>query len=414
MNIHDAKEGADAGLDTWLVKRGLAGDNVEQLAKGLCERLVALGWPLLRAFIGLQTLHPLYGGYAYVWRRGVSDLDIEFYLRQQGENEDFRVSPFQHMRENQLFRYRQKLEGPAEPEFPIYQRFREEGGTDYFVRLFHFGRSDGKQREDGVLVSLLFDRPGGMEDAELQNLESALEAFALSTRSAATYATAQGVASTYLGHDAGQRVLDGDIDRGTAASMRAVIYYADLRGFTPLAEVLPGPKLLAMLDDYLDAMARPVLEQGGEVLKFLGDGVLAVFEITGDDAECQVACRQGLAAGRAAFAAIEALNQSREAAGEPVMAMDLALHIGDVLYGNVGAEGRLDFTVIGPAVNEASRIEAMCDVLERNWLVSEDFHAHARHCTHDLEAMGRHNLRGLKGDRALYALPLDVGAQAAP
>ncbi|MDP7547782.1 MAG: adenylate/guanylate cyclase domain-containing protein, partial [Alphaproteobacteria bacterium] len=231
-------------------------------------------------------------------------------------------------------------------------------------------------------------------------------AFALATRSAATLATALNVATTYLGRNAGQRVMQGDIERGTASAMRAVIYFADLRGFTPLAEKLPGPALLAMLDDYLDAIVRGVLQRKGEVLKFLGDGVLAVFEIADDDTECQVACEQGIAAGRDAFAAVDALNASRKAARQPTMELDLALHIGDVLYGNVGAEGRLDFTVIGPAVNEASRIEAMCDELDRNWLVSQAFYDFACRCTDQLEAMGQHKLRGVSGQRNLYSLPL--------
>ncbi len=406
-NLHTAT-GPVPEISQWLVQRGLAGDTVAELATGLCDRLAAQGVPLLRAFIGLQTLHPLYGGYAYIWRRGVKDLSVDSYLRQQGLNEDFLASPLHHMRQNRILRFRQNLETTAEPEYQIYQMFRDEGGTDYFVRLFPFARANGPAREDGVIVSLLFDQAGGMAADELTELEAILQVFALAARSAATYATAQSVAHTYLGKDAGQRVLDGDIDRGSTSSMRAVILFADLRGFTPLSEQLPGPALLSMLDDYLDAISRGVLQRGGEVLKFLGDGVLAVFEISDDDTECQVACQQGMAAGRDAFAAIDALNGARRAQGQPTMALDLALHIGDVLYGNVGAEGRLDFTVIGPAVNEASRIEAMCDSLGRNWLVSEDFYLYARQCSDAMEPMGRHQLRGLTGERALYSLPLNV------
>ena len=405
MNILQTTTGRAGKISQWLIQRGLAGDTVAQLATGLCDHLAAQGVPLLRAFIGLQTLHPLYGGYAYIWRRGVEDLSVDSYLRQQGHNSDFLASPLHHMRQNRILRFRQNLETTAEPEYPIYQMFRDEGGTDYFVRLFPFARADGPVREDGVMISLLFDQAGGLAADELAELEVILQVFALAARSAATYATAQSVAHTYLGKDAGQRVLDGDIDRGSTSSMRAVIFFADLRGFTPLSEQLPGPELLSMLDDYLDAIARGVLQRGGEVLKFLGDGVLAVFEISGDDTECQTACQQGMAAGRDAFAAIEALNAARQAQEQPTMALDLALHIGDVLYGNGGAEGRLDFTVIGPAVNEASRIEAMCGTLDRSWLVSEAFYHSARHCSDTMEAMGRHPLRGLIGERALYSLP---------
>ncbi|MBL6953198.1 MAG: adenylate/guanylate cyclase domain-containing protein [Alphaproteobacteria bacterium] len=405
MNAQNTTSDAAPDIKDWLVKRGLAGDSIQQLIAGLCQRLSESGLPLLRAFVGLQTLHPLYGGYGYIWRRGADELATDTFMRQSGQNEDFLRSPFHHMRENNLLRLRQNLDGTAQPEFPIYKTFREAGGTDYFSILFPFARADGREHEGGVLVSLLFDRPGGMTEAEIAALEAPLEVFALAARSAAAQATALSVASTYLGRNAGQRVMEGDIERGTASAMRAVIYFADLRGFTPLAEKLPGPALLAMLDDYLDAIVRGVLQREGEVLKFLGDGVLAVFEITDDDTECQVACRQAIASGRDAFAAVEALNAVRKAARQPTMELDLALHIGDVLYGNVGAEGRLDFTVIGPAVNEASRIEAMCGELDRSWLVSQAFNDFACHCTDQLEAMGQHTLRGVTGQRNLYSLP---------
>ena len=406
MNVLNAASGKTQTLNDWLVERGLAGDSVETLSLGLCQRLAAQGLPLLRVFIGLQTLHPLYGSYGYVWYRGAAELTADAYLRQTDENPDFLNSPFHHMRENGLLRLRQNLEGPAQPEFSVYRTFREQGGTDYLVRYFPFGHDDGPDNGDGILIALLFDRPGGLRAAEVSEVEGTLQVFALAARSAATYATALSVTSTYLGKDAGRRVMRGEIDRGNSSSMRAVIYFADLRGFTPLAERLPGPELLRTLDDYLDAMARGVLNRGGEVLKFLGDGVLAVFEIAEHDMECRAACLQGIAAGRDAFAAVKALNAAREAAGQPTMALDLALHIGDVLYGNVGAEGRLDFTVIGPAVNEASRIEALCDELNRNWLVSQAFYDFACRCTDQLEAMGEHRLRGVSGPRKLYSLPL--------
>ncbi len=405
MNNLQAATGTVPEISEWLVTRGLAGDTVAQLATGLCDRLAAQGVPLLRAFIGLQTLHPLYDGYAYVWRRGVADLTVDSYLRQQGHNKDFVASPLYHMHENRILRFRQNLEATAEPKYAIYRMFLDEGGTDYFVRLYPFARADGTEWEDGVIISLLFVQPGGLTDDELVALEAILQVFALSARSAATYAMAQSVAHTYLGKDAGQRVLDGDIDRGSTSSMRAVIFFANLRGFTPLSEQVPGPAMLSMLDDYLNAIARGVLQRGGEVLKFFGDGALAVFEISDDDTECQIACQKGMAAGQDAFAAISALNGVREAQGQPTMALDLALHIGDVLYGNVGAEGWLDFTVIDPAANEASRIETLCGTLDRNWLAPESFYLSARHCSDAMEPMGQHQLHGLTGEWALYSLP---------
>ena len=310
------------------------------------------------------------------------------------------------MRENRLLYFLQKIEAPVETDHPIYRTFREEGGADYYVRLFLFEGAKGPTREVGVMIFLLFHPPGGMTEGKIAKSETLLEVFALAARSAATQAMALSVASTCLEKVAGQRVMDRDIERAPASSMQAVIYYVDLRGFTPLPEKISGLALLSTLDDYLDAMAGGVLRRGSKVLKFLGDGVLAVFKITNNDTECRVACRQGIAAGQDAFAAIKALNTMREAARQPTMELHFILHIGDVLYGNAGVAERLDFTVIGPAVNEARRIEAMCGELDRSWLVSEAFRQSARHCTDQLEAMSRYQLRGLSGQRAFYSWPL--------
>jgi adenylate cyclase len=406
MYLISTASGNAPEIKDWLVKRGLAGDTVRRLVAGLCQRLLTAGLPLLRAFVGLQTRHSLYAGYAYVWRDGVAQFAIDAYLRQGSENKYFLGSPFHYMRENRLLYFLQKFKAPVETNHPIYRTFREEGGADYYVRLFLFGGAKGPTRENDVIIFLLFHPPGGMTEGKIAKLETLLVVFAPAARCASTQATALSVASTCLGKVAGQRVMDRDIERAPASAMQAVIYYVDLRGFTPLAEKIPGLALLSTVDDYLDAMAGGVLRRGGEVLKFLGDGVLAVFEITNDDTKCRVACRQGIAAGQDAFAAIKALIATWEAAGQPTMELHLILHIGDVLYGNVGDAERLDFTVIGPAVNEASRIEAMCRELDRSWLVSEAFRQSARHCTDQLEAMSRYQLRGLSGQRALYSWPL--------
>ncbi|HZD25932.1 MAG TPA: adenylate/guanylate cyclase domain-containing protein, partial [Alphaproteobacteria bacterium] len=204
--------------------------------------------------------------------------------------------------------------------------------------------------------------------------------------------------------------LDGEVDRGAVSRLRAVIYFADLRGFSALAEQLPGEEVVAMLDDYLDCLARPVVDRGGEVLKFLGDGVLCVFEIGPD--EPHFACYVGLGAAREALRRIDALNAERRARGAPVMQAGIALHLGDVLYGNVGIEGRLDFTVIGPAVNEAARLEAECRELDRPLLVSEDFHAAADHCRDALVSLGRRQLRGITRRQEVYTLMPELFEEA--
>lgn len=256
---------------------------------------------------------------------------------------------------------------------------------------------------DGLIVSWLTDRPGGFTDDDIALIERTHPIFALAMRTEATTETAQSVAATYLGRDPGQRVLDGAIDRGSVTSMRAVIYFADLRGFTKLAQDLPATDVVEMLNGYLDCLARPVMDAGGEVLKFLGDGVLAVFEIDGQGPE--LACQSALAASRRALNRVAKLNRRRHQAGQPVMQMDLALHLGDVMYGNVGVEGRLDFTVIGPAVNEASRIEGACRQLDRHLLASEVFYRAVAGHTDSLVSVGRHQLRDIAQTQELFGLP---------
>ncbi|MDP6346381.1 MAG: adenylate/guanylate cyclase domain-containing protein [Alphaproteobacteria bacterium] len=421
MNDLGQQSGTTAGqvdwpaIARWAVREGMAGAPIARLIEGLCQQMQDAGVPVLRAFLGVQALHPLYGGYSFVWRRREDEVEQGGYLRNAGRNPDFLSSPFHHMYEQRELRLRQGLETEAEREFPIYQTFRAEGGTDYYARILPFLRPDGEAGEDGVVTSFLFDPPGGMNDDDVAELDRVLEVFALAVRSASTQETATNVAQTYLGRDAGKRVLDGDIQRGTVNSMRAVIYFADLRGFTALADRLPSGELLSMLDGYLEAIAGPVLERGGEVLKFLGDGVLAVFEIDGERAdECQVACLQSLAAARAAFAAMADLNGERQANGQPVLDLDLALHVGDVAYGNVGAETRLDFTVIGGAVNEAARIEALCRELGESLLISDSFRQAMIGCGEVLRPVGSHRLRDLPGERPLYALASDRPGAAAP
>ena len=396
---------ADA-ICAWVVERGLAGADVPELMQGFCERAVAGGLPLMRCFIGLNTLNPLYRGYSFVWRRGQGELSRENYLRQQGDQEGFLRSPFHYMFENGLTTLRQRLDVPAKPEFDVYTAFRAEGATDYLVRINPYTRDAGNNTGSGMLFSATTDRPGGFTDEELERLGAQLQVLALAVRSAAVYETAIDVLGAYLGKDAGHRVFEGDIDRGNLHTIRAVILIADLRGFTRLSENVGTVELGEFLDKYLEAMVRPIEIYGGEVLKFLGDGILAVFEFGKDEAKNS--CRLGTGAAAEMLQGIRQLNDQRRKLGQATMELDVAVHVGDVLYGNVGAPGRLDFTVIGPAVNETSRIELKCRELGVNVLFSDDFYENADYCRPALRAMGPHQLRDLNGPRELYTLTQDM------
>ncbi len=235
-------------------------------------------------------------------------------------------------------------------------------------------------------------------------LRATLPALSLALKAHVGHVIAAGLLQTYLGEDAGRRVHAGAIARGSVESVHAVLWFADIRGFTTIADTVPGSLVIEMLDEVFETLTATLRQRGGQVLKFLGDGMLATFAIEGTSrAET---CRRALDAAAEAMHALDTLNAARAAAGKPIAAVDLALHIGDVLYGNVGATDRLDFTVIGPAVNEVARIEALCEKLGRKVLISAELAAAAEDDTLRLEPLGRHSLRGVREPRELFALDL--------
>ena len=194
--------------------------------------------------------------------------------------------------------------------------------------------------------------------------------------------------------------MSGSIKRGDASVIKAVLWYCDLRGFTPLSEKLDGPALIGILNEYFQRMAEPVAAHGGEVLKFIGDAMLAIFPLASRDEE--IACNAALAAAKEALAAMKSHSIECVACGRPGLNFGVALHLGEVTYGNIGAPDRLDFTVIGPAVNRAVRIEEMCRQLNVELLVSGEV---AKHCGGGLVSVGRHALRGVGEAMELFTLP---------
>jgi adenylate cyclase len=217
---------------------------------------------------------------------------------------------------------------------------------------------------------------------------------------------ASGLLGTYLGEDAGRRVHAGSIMRGSVDTLRAVIWYADIRGFTPISDSAPGPIVVELLNDVFEILTASLRVHGGQVLKFIGDAMLAVFSF--DEHDRAETCRHALDAAIEAMRNIEDMNKARAASGAPVASVDLAHHLGAVLYGNVGATDRLDFTVIGPAVNEVARIEALCEPLGRAVLVSAEFVAAAAGANGSLTSLGRHALRGVRESKEIFALDLDA------
>jgi adenylate cyclase len=390
------------GCAEWLVERGLKGLPIDEQIGGFCDRIHAAGFPMRRANLGIGTLHPQYGALTYVWRPGRG---VERIARQRGllGQEIYTKSPVYHMRTHGLDRLRRRLDTGEPAEFMVFEELRAQGLTDYAARTVGFGTQAANiERLDGVFFSCATDLSEGFDDDQLEQVAATLPYLALAVKSRSTYDVARTVLETYLGRDAGHRVLTGEIMRGTVETIRAVLWLCDLRDFTALADTLPREALVELLDGYFDVMAGPVHSNGGEILKFLGDGFLAIFNLA--TLESEAVCANALKAAAELREGFAVYNGEREAAGKPTLHFGLALHMGEVLYGNIGALDRLDFTVVGPAVNEVSRIENQCKPLEQDVLVSKAFHTSATHCRARLVSIGKHKLRGVREPQELFTL----------
>ncbi len=376
---------------SWLLEPGRAQTDPKALLSGLCDRLLAQGVPLARVSCGTTTLHPQVRGRQFVWRRGRGKVSEVRYAHGAEATSAYIDSPLKVLHQG-AGAVRRRLDA-ARPnlDFPILRAMKEEGATDYVAMPLHF--SSGRMGH----VAWVTDKPGGFETAELSMLYGLLPLIALRVELEACYHNSRSLLETYLGRDAARRVLAGKTKRGEGRRIRAAILLADLRDFTAMSDRLPAEEVIALLDDYFDIMAKQVRRHRGEVLEIIGDGMLAVFDVDGSSRN--TACCQAIHAALGAIRALEARNRRRS----PALKVGIALHLGDVVYGNIGAADRLDFTVIGPAVNEAARIEGLCRTLDKPILASESF---ARTCTCEpLISLGRHPLRGVGEPQEIFALP---------
>ena len=293
--------------------------------------------------------------------------------------------------------------GPEHRDFLVLNEFFAEGATDYFAQLFVFGRADPSQGT-GIAYSFTADRRGGFDENDIALLQSTLPGLSLAMKAHAGHVIASALLRTYLGEETGRRVHAGAIERGSVEGIHAVLWYADIRGFTPMSDSLPGPVIIDLLNNVFEGLTAPLRSRGGEVLKFLGDGMLAALPF--EEGTRVETCRRALDAAAETMRELAAVN-ARAPAGSPHVTVDLALHVGEVLYGNVGAVDRLDFTVIGPAVNEVGRIEALCEPLGRTVLISAEFAAAVEGVENRLKFLGHYNLLGVRETKKIFALASD-------
>ncbi|MGF1639722.1 MAG: adenylate/guanylate cyclase domain-containing protein [Rhodospirillales bacterium] len=391
-------------LVDWLLTEGWSIRLPGELVQRLAERLVALALPVYRLRVNIRTLHPQYVGTVYAWQRGRDQIEEITPSHDILREERYLRSPYAPIFQG-AGAVRRRLEGAETPlDFPVLEELRAEGATDYVALPVVF--SDDRINA----ITLATDRPGGFTTVDLEMVYGMLPVLARLLEVHALRRTARTILETYLGRQAGERVLQGKIRRGDGENIHAAIWFSDLRGSTALADGMPREDYLALLNDFFGCIAGAVVDHQGEVLRFLGDAVIGIFPIDAVSDRPELcpqhtgACGRAIAAARDAMGRMAELNRRRGDRGEPPLGYGIALHLGDVLYGNIGIPERLDFTVIGPAVNEAARLEDLCRSLHRPVLISAEL---ARLVGERLVSLGFHALRGVREPHEIFTLPDD-------
>lgn len=359
---------------TWLGEGARSASRPEDVFQQLCNQLKAAGLAIDRAAVFVRTLHPSVMARRFLWNPG-QDVDVEEADYALRETETFRTSTVPAvMRTGRAIR-RHLADPDCPADYNIVEELQAEGFTDYIIHPLDF--LNGEHHA----VSWATRRDGGFTDLDIVALLAVRAPLARIAEIHALRRTAGNLLDTYVGHRTGQRILEGKIRRGDVETISAAVLMADLRGFTALSNTRPAGEVIAVLNDYYDALVPAIEEHGGEILKFMGDGLLAIFPIDGDrERVCDAALR-----------AAEEGQQRLSGENEGVIRCGMALHLGEVLYGNIGSAGRLDFTTIGPAVNLTARLEPLTRELDRPILTSAPF---AAACSLPLEKLGSFTIRG--------------------
>lgn len=395
-----------AAIADWVTAAGLAGKSEAVLLEGFCRRVLAAGVPVARAAVIVDTLHPIHEGRAFRWNRDTAEgaETIEYGPTTEGEAAaNWQASAFYRLLQTGGSLLRLPL-GAGHAEFPNAESFAAEGMTEYLALINRFAGGGAIGEMDCVYSYWVTDRAGGFAEEHVAAVKALMPALALAVKCASLARIAETLVETYLGRDPGRRVLGGGIGRGAAERIRAVLWFSDLRGFTRITDTNPPESIIALLNDYAEAVIRSIHEEGGDVLKLIGDGTLAIFPYD----EPGPACARAIAAENALRRRLARLNERRGGMGLPTTEIYISLHLGEVFYGNIGSHDRLDFTVIGPAVNEAARIAEMCRSADRNVLMSADFTAALG--GDGAVSVGRYALRGVERPQELFTLDREAPA----
>ncbi len=382
----------------WLIDGARSAVTPQDVLQSLCDRLVDCGIPLWRAAVLVRTLHPQVTGRRFLWRmgRGVEMSELRF----EGlQTQEFLNSPVARVYATGAAMRRRFAINDDAADFPVLQDLRAEGATDYLASPLTF--------TDGTIhvATWATQHRDGFSDEQIAGIEAILAPLTRVAEIRALTRTASNLLDTYVGRNAGKRILAGQVQRGHTEVIHAAIWLSDMRGFTTLADRLPPQTLTDLLNRYFDCQVPAIVDRGGEVLKFIGDGLLAIFPVDASPMDTQSVCGNALAAACDAQTNIANLGKSAGIENLEDVRFGLALHLGDVLYGNIGGGNRLDFTCIGPAVNLAARIEKLTGKLGQSVLASEAF---ARHCNPPLNPLGEYTLPGFNLTQKVYGLSEDA------
>ena len=389
-------------LTRWLMEGARSAPTPTAFLKEMCERLVAAGLPLYRVGAFVQTLHPDVFGRSFVWREGAEEVVVSTATFDLPDSPRFKNSPLAILyASGHEVRYR--LDDSESRRFPFFDDMRAEGVTDYVALPLLF--TDGSIHA----TSWCTRARGGFTDGHLAALRSVIPPFSRLGEIHAMRRTAAALLDTYVGNRAGERILAGQIRRGHAEDMKAAIWLSDLRGFTALSDRLVPETVVDILNQYFDCQVPVIREHGGEILKFMGDGLLAVFPIAKDGGNLSEVCGRVLQASRKARANVDAMQYPSGNVVERFR-FGVALHIGGILFGNIGGMSRLDFTCIGPAVNLAARLEKIAGKLRRTVVASAAF---AGTCVDDWVDLGEFPIAGFSQAQRVFGLREEAVADVA-
>ncbi|MGY3615783.1 adenylate/guanylate cyclase domain-containing protein [Bradyrhizobium sp. USDA 10063] len=397
-------------LMNWLVHQGLTGLSENDLLRGFCERCRAGGMPLSRAIVFIDTLHPIFEGRGFRWNDGETNESdtFEYGSTSSGDaGQTWRRSTFYHMLQNGHDEMAIDLADCATLDFSMINELAEKGHKHFVSFVHRFGEAGTIGEMDCFYSYWTTRQSEGFDEHHMAALRDLVPVLGLAVKSAAQVDIARTLGRVYLGRETAEQVMRGRISRGVTERIKAVLWYSDIRGSTAISERIGPDEIIPFLNDYAQASIDAIHDAGGEVLKLIGDGVLAMFT----QANMAIAKRAALRAEHRFRRNLKALNARRAGEGRPTTSAYVGLHVGEVFYGNIGSEDRLDFTVVGPAVNEVSRIASMCSSVDRELLTSQAFRDGLDGAGRNyLVSTGRFALRGISRAQDLYTLDPDVAA----